>query len=115
MKKSKLIIFALLIAGGIILSSNTGLCVEDLAQHVPAAADIPSKASGGVQLTMSKFIVTMAGVLISSIVIWAGLAVYNKYFVKNFSSDSVPDTDNFHTPKTVEEAVTFFIKRNKLK
>lgn len=116
MKKSNLISFALLFAVGIILTANTGLCVEDLAQQVPAAAaQIPAKTGGGVQLTVSKFIVTMIGVLLSSVVIWGGLTVYNKFFAEKNIYGSSNDDEVLRTPKTVEEAVTFFIKRNKLK
>ena len=115
MKKSNLIIFTLLIAGGIILSANTGLCVEDLAQQVPAAASQIPARTGGVQLTMSKFIVTMMGVLLSSVVIWGGLTIYNKFFAEKNDFGSSHENEVLRTPKTVEDAVTFFIKRNKLK
>ena len=64
--------------------------------------------------TILKFIITMAGVLLSSIIIFLGLTIYNKFFVnKNMFADNNSD-DVLNTPKTVEEAVTFYIKRNKL-
>ena len=64
--------------------------------------------------TILKFIIAMAGVLLSSIIIFLGLTIYNKFFVnKNMFADNNSD-DVLNTPKTVEEAVTFYIKRNKL-
>lgn len=98
-----------------IFTANTGLCVDDIAQHVPAVANqIPSKPANGLQLTVSKFIVTMLGVIFSSIVIWGGLTIYNKFFVKENFKPLDPEGDTLSTPKTVEDAVVFFIKRNKL-
>jgi len=100
----------------ILLSTNAGLCTEDIAQHIPAVADtIPTKPSTGISITASKFLVTMIGVVLSSIIIWAGLSIYNKFFVKsNFQNGKLPE-DTMYTPKTIEEAVTFFIKKNRLK
>lgn len=115
MKLKNLSIIALL---GLImiLSAQAGICTEEIAQHVPAVADsITTKPATGISITASKFVVTMIGVLLSSVIIWAGLSIYNKFFVKNsLHSASMPE-DNLNTPKTIEEAVTLFIKRNKLK
>ncbi len=99
----------------IVLSAQAGLCTEEIAQHVPAVADIPSKQPTGVMITATKFIVTMGGVVISSIVIWAGLSIYNKIISKRGFNKGTLNDDVLNTPKTVEDAVTFFIKRNKLK
>ncbi len=66
------------------------------------------------QETILKFIIAMAGVMLSSIIIFLGLTIYNKFFVnKSMFADNNAD-DALNTPKTVEEAVTFYIKRNKL-
>lgn len=99
----------------IVLSAQAGFCTEEIAQHIPAAADIPSKQPSGISITAAKFIVTMMGVVISSIVIWAGLSIYNK-IISGHGFSKVKDGDDvLNTPKTIEDAVTFFIKRNKLK
>lgn len=108
--KNRNFIALFILAAVIILSANTGLCVDDIAQHVPAV----DEAQSGVSLTMSKFVVTMIGVIVSSIVIWGGLSVYNKFFVK-YNSGNPPLRKTFNTPKNLEDAVTFFIKRNKLR
>lgn len=112
MKKRNLSLIILL--GLIILSANSGICADEIVQHIPAAADaLPSKEAG-VQITVTKFIVTMGGVVLSSILIWAGLSVYNKFFVKNDGRRGSVNDDILNTPKTISEAVTFFIKKNKL-
>ena len=60
-----------------------------------------------------KFTIAMAGVIVASVVIWLGLAVYNKILAgKNISSF---DNDVLKTPKTIDDAVKFFIKKNRLK
>lgn len=108
--------------GILILSANTGLCVEEIAQHVPAAASsqipqqTPAAANAGLKPAIIKFIITMFGVIASSLVIWGGLTVYNKFFVmKTENLLPKPEGEDLGTPKTVEDAVVFFIKRNKLK
>ena len=55
----------------------------------------------------------MGGVALSSIIIFAGLTVYNKFFVKQQRPHS-PEEEILKTPKTTEEAIKFFINRNKL-
>ena len=51
----------------------------------------------------------MVGVIVASVVIWLGLAVYNKILAgKNISSF---DDDVLKTPKTIDDAVKFFIKK----
>ena len=52
--------------------------------------------------------------MLSSFVIFAGLWIYNKFFVDKSLFPNNNKDDVLNTPKTVEEAVTFFIKRNKL-
>lgn len=107
------ILSIIILTGIIILSVNAGFCTEQIAQHVPSEQAIPVKETA-VSLTVTKFIITMAGVLLSSIVIWAGLTIYNKFFVKNNGHRSSLNDDILNTPKTIVEAVTFFIKKNKL-
>ena len=60
-----------------------------------------------------KFGLAMGGVALSSIIIFAGLTVYNKFFVKQQRPHS-PEEEILKTPKTTEEAIKFFINRNKL-
>ena len=100
----------------IVLSAKAGICADEIAQHVPASAGaIPAKAPAGLSNTMIKFIITMFGVVLSSVVIWLGLTIYNKFFVKNRLKNRELPEDTLNTPKTIEEAVTFFIKKNRLK
>ena len=61
--------------------------------------------------TAVKFLFAMGGVALSSFLIFLGLSVYNKLFVKKPKYD---EDDNLSTPDSVEDSVIFFIKKNKL-
>ncbi len=56
----------------------------------------------------------MGGVALSSFVIFAGLTIYNKIFVKQDKFQRL-DEDLTKTPKTTEEAIKLFIRKNRLK
>lgn len=56
----------------------------------------------------------MGGVVLSSVIIFAGLTIYNKYFVKPVYKDLNED-DNLTSPQTQDDAITMFIKKNKLR
>ncbi len=115
LKNKKLILIGILILVGIIiLSANAGFCADAVAQHTPALpAGTPVK-NDVLHNAIIKFTITMAGVLLSSVLIWAGLSIYNKFFVKTTTRNVSPDDDILRTPKTIEDAVAFFIKKNKL-
>ena len=61
-----------------------------------------------------KFLKAMGGVALSSVIIFLGLSVYNKFFVYPRLDENSED-DVLKTPHSTEEALTFFIKKNKLK
>ncbi len=115
MKNKKLILIGLLVLVSlIILSVNAGFCVDAVAQHTPAIpAGTPAKTDV-IHNVIVKFAITMIGVILSSVVIWLGLLIYNKFFVKSSIRRISLEDDVLRTPKTIEEAVTFFIKKNKL-
>lgn len=83
----------------LIFTANAGLCEQT--------------RTVAVQDLMIKFIIAMVGVMLASFVIWAGLAVYNKILIK--SNTTASDEEILKTPKTTEEAIRFFIQKNKLK
>ncbi len=62
--------------------------------------------------TITKFALAMGGVVLSSLIIFIGLTVYNKFFVK-IRKHSIEE-EILRTPKTVDDAVNFFIHKNKL-
>lgn len=95
MLKNKLILTITLL----IFTANAGLCEQT--------------RTVAVQALMIKFIIAMAGVMLASFVIWAGLAVYNKILTK--SNTTASGEEILKTPKTTEEAIRFFIQKNKLK
>ncbi len=88
--KNKIFILPILL----LLTANRGLCATASAVNAVAV----------------KFLLAMAGVVVSSLFIYFGLALYNKYFVKPQTEE-----DFTNSPKTVDDAVKFFINRNKLK
>ena len=55
----------------------------------------------------------MGGVVLSSVIIYIGLTLYNKFFVQ-VRRHSIED-EILRTPKSTEEAVRFFIQKNKLR
>ncbi len=67
-----------------------------------------------VKTTAVKFLMAMGGVVLSTFVIFVGLTIYNKLFVERKNLQFSKD-DSLSTPDSVEEAVTFFIKKNKLR
>ncbi len=67
-----------------------------------------------IKQTAIKFLLAMGGVVLSSIVIYAGLTFYNHFFVDKRPS-SFGKEDSLSTPDNIEDAVAFFIKKNKLK
>ncbi len=94
------------------VAAQNGFCTEDIANQVPALAEDAVKAEK--HDTIVKFVVAMIGVVVSSIVLFVGLSIYNKYFVNKRLYANYDPNDILNTPQTVDEAVNFFIKRNKL-
>lgn len=90
-------IFSLVIT--LILAANAGFCAQT---RTVAISDL-----------MIKFVIAMVGVMLASVVIWAGLAIYNKMLIgkKPVSNDE----EILKTPKTIDEAVKFFISKNRLR
>ena len=79
-------------------------------------AALPSFAapSEEVKATAVKFLMAMGGVVVSTFVIFWGLTIYNKLFVERKNVKFTKE-DSLSTPNTINDAVTFFIKKNKLR
>ena len=61
-----------------------------------------------------KFSYVMGGVIVSSLVIFVCLTVYNK--IRNTKNIELsPEEEVLRTPKTVDEAIKFYIRKNRLK
>ncbi len=93
--KNKLLLITLF------LTTNAGFCETTARNAVVHSALI-------------KFGLAMGGVALSSFVIFAGLTIYNKIFVKQDRFQGL-DEDLTKTPKTTEEAIKLFIRKNRLK
>lgn len=106
-----------------VIAAQAGFCdpstvadkIPDAAATVaPTAANAAQTAEQSKSDAIAKFLIAMGGVALSSIVIFLGLTIYNKFFVdKKLFEPNNPD-DALNTPETVEEAVSLYIKRNKL-
>lgn len=87
---------------------------------IPAAVILITALPGYCAPTVSikqaaiKFLLAMGGVALSSIIIFAGLSIYNKFFVEH-KSISFNKEDSLSTPDNVDDAVNFFIRKNKLR
>ncbi len=87
---------------------------------IPAAVIIVTALPGFCAQTVSlkqtaiKFLLAMGGVALSSVIIYAGLSVYNKFFVQH-KSINFNKEDSLSTPDNVDDAVDFFIRKNKLR
>ena len=110
-KLIKTLSIIVLTAAIIIIAAQNGFCAGDITNQI---STLPQNAPDSKSDTIVKFIVAMAGVMLSSFVIYLGLTIYNKFFVdKSLFPNNGPE-DILNTPKSVNEAVTLFIKRNKL-
>ena len=56
----------------------------------------------------------MCGVVISSLLIFVGLTIYNK-IRSNITGDLTFEEEVLKTPKTKDDAIKFFIRKNRLR
>ena len=83
----------------IFLTANAGLCEQT--------------RSAVMHNAIIKFGLAMGGVALSSIIIFVGLTIYNKFFVSQNRPHSIEE-EILKTPKTSDDAIKFFINKNKL-
>lgn len=97
LKHSKLIKY-IIPAAVILITALPGYCAQSVS----------------IKQTAIKFLLAMGGVALSSFIIFAGLTFYNKFFVERkyikFNKE-----DSLSTPENVDDAINFFIRKNKLR
>jgi len=76
---------------------------------------LPAYCIPTIQETGIKFLCAMGGVALSSLIIYLGLTLYNKYFVNNKPNINKEDDCELQEPNNEEDAVCFFIRKNKLR
>ncbi len=86
----------LVIAAAIFIAALPGYCAQAVS----------------IKQTAIKFLMAMGGVALSSVIIFAGLTLYNKLFKR---PSYFKNEDSLSTPDNIDDAVVFFIKKNKLK
>lgn len=86
-----------------ILTILTVLLAENAGYSMPASA----------HSVIVKFSLTMAGVAVSALIIYIGLTIYNK-IRRNFVNEMYTEEEILKTPKTRDDAIKFFIRKNKI-
>ena len=81
------------------LTANAGLCEQT--------------RNAVMQNTFVKFGLAMGGVILSAIIIFFGLKLYKKFFKQKCKFRS-PQEEILKTPKNTDDAIKFFINKNKL-
>ncbi len=83
----------------ILLTANAGFCEQS--------------RSAVFHSSIGKFSLAMGGVVLSALIIFLGLSVYKRVFgiTQGFK---LSEADILKTPKSSEEAIQFFIHKNKL-
>lgn len=111
MKNKKVIIYSILLTGLLILSVNSGWCTgADAANTVQQGASVMP-----VTAVLKKFGLAMGAVFISLAVIWFGLNMFKKLTTKSLHNSKDIYNDGLSSPKNVDEAIVFFINKNKLR
>lgn len=106
-----------------LLAVNIGYCAADTAAQTAQTAASTAAATTAVPADtipkanhagiLIKFVWAMGGVILSSLVIFGGLTLYKKIFSVKLNYNQI--TENIlKTPKTIDDAIIFFIKKNKL-
>ena len=72
-------------------------------------------ASPEIKFVIKKFGIAMIGVMLFSVILYIGLAIYNKFFVSEQIKDFKLRKDSLRTPSDKDEAIMMFIAKNKLK
>lgn len=63
---------------------------------------------------MSKFLLAMGGVVISSLIIFVGLSLYNKFLLKKTTGiDKEIQGNSLSTPKNLKEAISSFLEKTR--
>ena len=71
--------------------------------------------SGETKLVAKKFILAMIGVAISSILIYIGLSLYNRFFHNPKNNDKTNfDKNSLESPKNLDTAISNFLNRTKM-
>lgn len=63
---------------------------------------------------MSKFLLAMGGVVLSSLIIFISLSLYNKFLLKKPSVKNLEHQSNsLSTPKNLKEAISSFLEKTR--
>ncbi|GEM_PF-6441865 len=79
--------------------------------------DFATKTPMGRKQLAIKFLIAMMGVVVSSVVIFVGLSLYNKLMygttTRTKDDDYSAEDDEYKTPSNMKEALNIFLKKTK--
>lgn len=93
----------------------TRICFSFFAVIFTALPSFASKVNPEMNVIITKFGLAMGGVVLFSLILYFGLALYNKFFVDEQIKDFRLRKDSLRTPSDKDEAIMMFIAKNKLK
>ena len=106
-----LIILTLVVAQGLTWATTGAIPTEESAIEI---AEQASQQPPELMSAIVKFATVMFAVMISSFVIFLGLSIWNA-IVKRSRGQKKDYDLNLSTPNTLDDAVLFFIHKNKMK
>lgn len=77
------------------------------------ARNIPHSA--GLKSAVVKFTLVILALAVFFVIMYLGLALYNRFFVPKEIKDISLDSDSLRTPRDTQEAVNMFISKNRIK
>ncbi len=107
--KLKFIIFMLMVFG----VAQLGFCAAPDATSA-VAETVTKPETSELMAGINKFVTVMIGVMLSSVAIYVGLAVWNA-ILKRSRAKTIDYEATLNEPQSVDEAVLLFIQKNKLK
>ena len=84
------------------------LCTADVA-FADNSANLMLKS------VISKYSIVLLAIVVFSVVLYAGLSLYNKFFVSAKIKDYKLKQDSLRTPSDKDDAILNFITKNRLK
>jgi len=110
------------VAANMVPTVQTTVVQKPINSEVKQPATIPEKNAyavrhiekTGFKYAIFKFLITMVGVLVSSLAIFAGLKVYKKFVLKNDAKQGDIDYDKtLESPKNFKEAINLFLNKTR--
>lgn len=84
------------------------------AEQVPTETQIPSRQPYSRKALAMKFVLAMLGVGASSVIIYVGLSIYNRFIYGTPAvKQQKTEDESFKTPNNMKDALDIFLKKTK--